>query len=72
MGCHKSTHAKPLPCQGWVRVMGFGAIGVRLLAMQGKITIAEVEDKNGPTLFKSFLAMLRANGIKPPKRNRSL
>ena len=50
--------------------MGFDAIGVRLLAMQNKITIEEVEDKDGPTLFPSFAAMLRANKIKLPKRSR--
>jgi len=69
MGCHKSSSANFLPCQGWIRVMGFGSIGVRLLAMQGKITAAEVEDDKGPALFKTFAAMLRANKIRLPKRN---
>jgi Family of unknown function (DUF6283) len=75
MLCHKST-ALPkadrgdVPCQGWIRVMGFDAIGVRLLAMQGKVTIGEVEDKAGPKLFPNFAAMLRANKIKLPKRSR--
>lgn len=76
MLCHKSRMAgieeprREIPCQGWIRVMGFSAIGVRLLAMQNKITIEEVEDKDGPTLFQSFAAMLRANKIKLPKRSR--
>jgi hypothetical protein len=75
MLCHKSN-ALPkkdqgdIPCQGWIRVMGFSAIGVRLLAMQDKITIEEVEDKDGPELFPSFAAMLRANKIKLPKRSK--
>lgn len=75
MLCHKST-ALPkadrgdVPCQGWIRVMGFDAIGVRLLAMRGKISIEEVEDEAGPSLFPSFAAMLRANKIKLPKRSR--
>lgn len=70
MGCHKSTVKNHLPCQGWIRVMGFDAIGVRLLAMTGKITIQEVEDTKGPQLFPTFQAMLRANKIRRPKRNR--
>jgi Family of unknown function (DUF6283) len=75
MLCHKSN-ALPkadrgdVPCQGWIRVVGFDAIGVRLLAMQNKITIEEVEDRDGPALFPNFAAMLRANKIKLPKRSR--
>lgn len=75
MLCHKSN-ALPkvdrgdLPCQGWIRVMGFNAIGVRLLAMRNKITLEEIEDRAGPKLFSSFAAMLRANKIKLPKRSR--
>lgn len=75
MLCHKSV-ALPeaergsVPCQGWVRVMGFAAIGVRLLAMQDKITTAEVEDRDGPELFKTFAAMMRANKIRLPRRSR--
>lgn len=70
MACHKSTRAMPLPCQGWVRVMGFGAIGVRLAVMTGKVSLAEVDDQRGPALFPSFAAMLEANGIRLPRRNR--
>lgn len=75
MLCHKSNtlpkeDRKTLPCQGWIRVMGFTAIGVRILALQDKITIEEVEDKAGPKLFSSFAAMLRANKIKLPKRSK--
>ena len=75
MLCHKSNalpkeDRKTLPCQGWIRVMGFTAIGVRILAMQDKITLEEVEDKAGPKLFPSFTAMLRANKIKLPKRSK--
>lgn len=50
--------------------MGFTAIGVRILAMQDKITIEEVEDRDGPKLFPSFAAMMRANKIETPKRSR--
>lgn len=70
MACHKSTAEHILPCQGWVRVMGFNAIGVRLAVISGKVSHAEVEDRDGPQLFKTFAAMLRANGIRLPRRNR--
>lgn len=43
--------------------MGYNAIGVRILAIRGAITDAEVNDKSGPALFKTFAAMLRANKI---------
>jgi hypothetical protein len=77
MLCHKSNaipaaERGDIPCQGWIRVMGFDAIGVRLLAVQNKITCEEVEDKAGPTLFPTFADMLRANKIKLPKRSRML
>jgi hypothetical protein len=75
MLCHKSIalpkeDRSSVPCQGWIRVMGFNAIGVRLLAMQDRITIEEVEDKDGPALFPTFAAMMRANKIKLHKRSR--
>ncbi len=75
MLCHKSN-AVPvaergdIPCQGWIRVMGFDAIGVRLLVMGGKATFEEVEDKAGPELFPTFAAMMKANKIPLPKRSR--
>jgi hypothetical protein len=76
MLCHKST-ALPkedrgdVPCQGWIRVMGFDAIGVRILVMQGKATHEEVEDRDGPALFPTFTAMMRANKIQLPRRSRA-
>ena len=75
MLCHKSG-ALPkadqgnVPCQGWIRIMGCDAIGVRILLMNGKTTIEEVEDRKGPKLFPTFTAMMRANKIKLPKRSR--
>ena len=75
MLCHKSNALPPeqrkdLPCQGWIRVMGFQAIGVRLLAMRNAVTDEEIDDRGGPKLFKTFEAMLRANKIPLPKRSR--
>jgi hypothetical protein len=76
MLCHRAgalpkEHQGNVPCQGWIRVMGFDAIGVRLLVMRGNVTFEEVEDKKGPALFPTFAAMLRANKIKMPKRSRA-
>ena len=77
MLCHKAN-ALPeekrgsLPCQGWIRVMGFDAIGVRILVMQGNATAAEVEDRKGPKLFSTFTAMMRANKIPLPRRSRAV
>ena len=75
MLCHKSNAVPPedrgeIPCQGWIRVMGFSAIGVRILAMRGQIAVEEVEDKDGPKLFPSFTAMMRANKIRLPRRSK--
>lgn len=70
MGCHKSTPERTVPCQGWIRVMGFESIGVRLLVMTNRVSLAEVDDRSGPRLFASFTAMLRANKIRVPRRNR--
>ena len=75
MICHKSgalpvEERGSVPCQGWIRVMKFDAIGVRVLAMSGKISVEEVEDDDGPSLFSTFEEMLRANKIEIPSRNR--
>jgi hypothetical protein len=77
MLCHKSGALPPetrkeLPCQGWIRVMGFQAIGVRLLAMRNEISDEEINDRGGPKLFKTFDAMLRANKIPLPKRSQAV
>jgi Family of unknown function (DUF6283) len=80
MLCHKSGKAnalpaakyKDIPCQGWIRAMGFEAIGVRILVMQDRVTLEEVEDRDGPKLFPTFTAMMRANKIKLPKRSRGV
>jgi len=77
MLCHKSN-ALPeedrgdIPCQGWIRVMGFDAIGVRILVLRGQVTFEEVEDKAGPKLFATFTAMMRANKIPLPRRSKMI
>jgi hypothetical protein len=74
MLCHKSGARPPaapqIVCQGWIRVMKQDAIGVRLALVRDLVTIEEVEDTDGPDLFTTFRAMLVANGIRPPARNR--
>jgi hypothetical protein len=77
MLCHKAgdlpmEDRNDVPCQGWIRVMGFDAIGVRILVMRGQATFEEVEDTAGPKLFPSFTAMMRANKIRLPKRSRMI
>lgn len=77
MLCHKANNMpegtpnreKPI-CQGWIRVMGFESIGVRIAAMHGEISVEEVEDTTSIELFPTFEAMLRANKIKLPRRNK--
>ena len=72
MACHKSREGNFLPCQGWARVMQFNSIGVRLAVMQGTLKLEEVNDCNGPRLFRTFEEMLHANKIKLPPKNRLL
>lgn len=68
MLCH-NANALPkeergkLVCQGWVRVLGYEAIGVRIAVMTGKVADEEVNDKDGPELFPDFASMLRANKV---------
>lgn len=75
MLCHKANNLpeeeRPrVPCQGWIRVMGFHAIGVRLLALRHQVSPDEITDRGGPPLFPSFTAMLLANKIPLPQRSR--
>lgn len=74
MLCHKAgvpTSTSPkIVCQGWVRVLKFDAIGVRIAVMQDLVTEEEMNDVDGPDLFASFREMLDANGVRPPPRNR--
>ena len=70
MLCHKSKPAEKIeiPCAGAVVVLGFKSIGIRIAALRGKLDV-DAYASDVP-LFPTFLAMLRANGIRPPKRNR--
>lgn len=84
MLCHKSkplddakasahyltSRSSGLVCQGWARVEGYDAIGVRIAEMTGQLSHEEIVDRRGPKLFESFDAMLKANRIPIPPRNR--
>lgn len=76
MLCHKAAklpeaERKNLPCRGWILVMGFAAIGVRLLMSIGRITPSELEPTpKCPELYESFEAMVLAQGLEPPPRNK--
>lgn len=70
MLCHhatKSPEPAKIVCQGWARVLGFDAIGVRLAAIKGTVTAAEVNDTEGPELYPTFEAMMKANRIPLPE-----
>lgn len=69
MNCHKARSGQEIPCQGWVRVMGVEAIGVRILLLRGVINENEIADRRCVPLFVSFRDMLIANGVQPPERN---
>jgi hypothetical protein len=75
MYCHKAGKKRgpkaPI-CQGWVRVIGERAVGVRIALMFGRVTVEELLDRGGPKLFRSFAAMLRANKVALPPRNRQV
>jgi hypothetical protein len=62
--------AREVICQGWVRVIGLDAVGVRLAAMRGTITPEELEDTDRQDLFDSLEEMMEANAVEMPARNR--
>jgi hypothetical protein len=59
MLCHGAgdlppEQAREVICQGWVRVLGLDAIGVRIAVMRGAVTDEELEDTDRPDLFDSL------------------
>ena len=72
--CHKATslpadERSAHPCQGWLRVLGFEAIGVRLAVMRGHASPDEVQTPAKHDLYSSFSEMMAANGVAEPERN---
>ncbi len=70
MACHKSRENAERTCAGFVIVLGYDSIGVRLATMRGTIDPKEHTAK-GLELYESFDAVLAANGVQIPKRNRN-
>jgi hypothetical protein len=76
MQCHQAAHApaceRPgMVCRGWLYAAGVAAVGVRLLLMTGRLKRTELGRPAGcPGLYRTFRAMLRANGVRAPERNR--
>lgn len=58
MQCHKSSDAKPRPCAGFLSVVGYDSIGIRLAAMTGIIRHGDVGRKIRG-LYGSLREMLR-------------
>lgn len=76
MLCHKTSNQtkaqqkrNPLICQGWIRVIKTNAIGVRTALAKKLVTFEEMDDTEGPRLFKTFDDMLIANRVPIPPRN---
>ena len=76
MACHCSTRRDLQYCWGWIRVMGFDAIGVRILVSQGNASVDDVESSSEHELYESFEAMMDAQGAffcdGLPDRNRMM
>lgn len=71
MLCHKSRPAEGvrIPCAGYVLVVGFASIGLRLECLAGRLDPRDY-DAGGVALYATFADMLRANGVRLPRRNR--
>lgn len=67
MQCHDSTDQDPRPCAGYLSVVGYDAVGVRLAALRGIIRASDVGRKIRG-LYGSFREMLReADYIELPR-----
>lgn len=58
MQCHKSTDKQPKPCAGYLSVVGYESVGVRLAACMGVI---DREDVGRPIkgLYSSLCEMIK-------------
>lgn len=74
MMCHCSTPENQMHCWGWIQVVQFDAIGVRLLVMTNQIAEGDVQNSGVHELYESYDEMLLAqesffpDGL--PPRNR--
>jgi hypothetical protein len=70
MACHLSSDEDPLPCAGWVVVVGRpvahsngeGAIPMRIALMRGEVDVHDY-DAGGADLFDSMEEMLDAQEV---------
>ena len=70
MLCHKSRKSrKKQICAGYAIVLGYESIGLRLAAISGQFDPNDY-DANGIVLHPSFEAIMKAQGIRQPRRNR--
>ena len=70
MLCHKSRKSrKKQICAGYAIVLGYESIGLRLAAFEGQFDPNDY-DANGIALHPSFAAIMKAQGIRQPRRNR--
>ena len=58
MQCHKSSDRKPRPCAGFLSVVGYDSIGVRLGVAMGQLDHSDV-GKPITGLYSSLAEMLR-------------
>ncbi len=59
--CHKSRDGEELTCAGFLKVVGYDNIAVRLAAMRERVDLSEIE-ASGP-LYGSYKKMAEANGV---------
>jgi hypothetical protein len=58
MQCHKSSDAKPRACAGFLSVVGYDSVGVRLGVMIGAVRAEDV-GKPIPGLYGSMREMVK-------------
>jgi Family of unknown function (DUF6283) len=70
MLCHKSKPGEKvnIPCAGYVIVVGYESIGVRIATTLGRLNPEEY--KTDEPLYETFEEMMDANEVELPQRNR--
>ena len=70
MACHKSTAANPIPCAGFVLVLGLESVGVRIALARGWFRLDDFA-RGGARLYRSFATMLGNQRRKLRRRARA-
>jgi Family of unknown function (DUF6283) len=61
--CHKSPEGREEACAGWLAVVGYDHIGIRLAVIQGQLPAEALSPGDGwPELFASYAEMAEAQG----------